>query len=65
MTRSGAGSAGRRQQERSRHEPARSIGVEGFGPVADPDDLAGTFKSALEVVHGGDPAVVDVHISPR
>ncbi|HEU0169115.1 MAG TPA: thiamine pyrophosphate-dependent enzyme [Chloroflexota bacterium] len=44
---------------------ARGLGVEAFGPVTEPDDLRDTFKSALQVVHGGDPAVVDVHISPR
>ena len=44
---------------------ARGLGLEGFGPIADPDDLADTFKAALQVVREGDPVLVDVHITPR
>jgi len=44
---------------------ARDLGAEGFGPVADPDDLAEAYKAALAAVREGGPALVDVHISPR
>ncbi|MBV9119316.1 MAG: thiamine pyrophosphate-binding protein, partial [Chloroflexi bacterium] len=44
---------------------ARDLGAAGFGPVADPDDLAGAFNGALEAMRDGQPALVDVHISPR
>jgi len=44
---------------------ARDLGAEGFGPVADPDDLAVAYEGALVALHEGRPALVDVHISPR
>jgi thiamine pyrophosphate-dependent acetolactate synthase large subunit-like protein len=44
---------------------ARDLGAEGFGPVADPDDLTDVFKAALGALREGGPALVDVHISPR
>ena len=44
---------------------ARDLGAEGFGPIADPDDLPGAYKSALAALREGRPALVDVHISPR
>ncbi|MFI5266502.1 MAG: thiamine pyrophosphate-binding protein [Chloroflexota bacterium] len=44
---------------------ASDLGAEGFGPVSDPADLAGAYKSALAALAEGRPALVDVHISPR
>ena len=44
---------------------ARDLGAEGFGPIADPDDLEGAFKGAIRALKEGGPALVDVHISPR
>jgi thiamine pyrophosphate-dependent acetolactate synthase large subunit-like protein len=44
---------------------ARDLGAEGFGPIADPDDLAEAYKGALAALREGGPALVDVHISPR
>jgi thiamine pyrophosphate-dependent acetolactate synthase large subunit-like protein len=44
---------------------ARDFGVEGFGQISDPADLADTFKRALAVVDEGRPALVDVRITPR
>lgn len=42
---------------------ARSQGVEGFGPVADPADLPSAYASALAAVAEGRPALVDVRIT--
>jgi thiamine pyrophosphate-dependent acetolactate synthase large subunit-like protein len=39
---------------------ARSMGVEGFGPVHDPDDLLGVYQQALRAVDEGRPALVEV-----
>ena len=44
---------------------ASNLGAEGFGPVADPGDLAGAYKGALAALAEGRPALVDVRISPR
>ena len=44
---------------------ARDLGVEGFGQVADPADLADAFKGALAALDEGRPALVDVRITPR
>ena len=44
---------------------ARDLGAAGFGPISDPDHLAGAYKSALEALQEGGPALVDVIISPR
>jgi thiamine pyrophosphate-dependent acetolactate synthase large subunit-like protein len=44
---------------------ASSMGVEGFGPVKDPNELAPTLKRAVEVVKSGRPALVDVWTQPR
>lgn len=41
---------------------ARSLGVEGFGPVADPDALAPVFSQALRAVDEGRPSLVDVTV---
>lgn len=39
---------------------ARSMGVEGFGPVAEPAELVGVYREALRAVEEGRPALVDV-----
>jgi thiamine pyrophosphate-dependent acetolactate synthase large subunit-like protein len=44
---------------------ARSLGVHGEGPVADPKDLGPAIRRALEVVRRGEPALVDVVTQPR
>jgi thiamine pyrophosphate-dependent acetolactate synthase large subunit-like protein len=44
---------------------ASSMGVQGFGPVKDPAELAPTLKRAVEVVKSGQPALVDVWTQPR
>ena len=44
---------------------ASSMGVQGFGPIKDPKDLAPTLKRAVEVVKSGTPALVDVRTQPR
>ena len=44
---------------------ASSMGVQGFGPVKDPKDLAPTLKRAVDVVKSGTPALVDVWTQPR
>ena len=44
---------------------ASSMGVQGFGPVKDPSELAPTLKRAVEVVKSGAPALVDVWTQPR
>jgi len=44
---------------------ARSMGVWSTGPITDPNDLAAALKKAVEVVKGGEPALVDVICQPR
>lgn len=44
---------------------AQSMGVHGEGPISDPKDLAPAIKRAIEIVKGGDPALVDVLTQPR
>jgi len=44
---------------------AESMGVTGYGPVEDPDELAPTLREAWETVEGGDPVLVDVVCQPR
>ena len=44
---------------------ARSLSVEGFGPVTDPDKLGATLDEAIKVVQSGRPAVVDVSTQVR
>lgn len=44
---------------------ASSMGVQGFGPIKDPAELAPTLKRAVEVVKSGTPALVDVWTQPR
>jgi acetolactate synthase-1/2/3 large subunit len=44
---------------------ARSMGVHGEGPIADPKDLGPAIARAMEVVARGEPALVDVVTQPR
>ncbi len=44
---------------------ARSQGVAGFGPVTNPNDLAGVLEEAIKVVESGKPAVVDIRTTAR
>jgi thiamine pyrophosphate-dependent acetolactate synthase large subunit-like protein len=44
---------------------AQSMGVHAEGPISDPKDLGPALQRALEVVEGGEPALVDVLTQPR
>src|SRR5215472_3831136 len=44
---------------------AQSMGMHGEGPISDPKDLASALRRAIEVVKGGDTALVDVLTQPR
>ncbi|HEY3826915.1 MAG TPA: thiamine pyrophosphate-dependent enzyme [Bryobacteraceae bacterium] len=44
---------------------AQAYGMEGFGPITDPKDLAPTFKKAIEIVRKGEPVMIDVVTQPR
>jgi acetolactate synthase I/II/III large subunit len=44
---------------------AQGMGVHGEGPISDPNDLAPAIRRAIEVVKGGNPALVDVLTQPR
>jgi len=44
---------------------ARALNVAGFGPITEPDQLGPTLDRAIEIVQGGQPAVVDVVTQPR
>jgi thiamine pyrophosphate-dependent acetolactate synthase large subunit-like protein len=44
---------------------AQAYGMEGFGPITDPKDLAPTFRKAIELVRKGEPAMIDVVTQPR
>ena len=44
---------------------ARALGVEGFGPVTEPDDLGPTLEKAIKIVEEGKTVVVDVVTAPR
>jgi thiamine pyrophosphate-dependent acetolactate synthase large subunit-like protein len=44
---------------------ARGLGVEGFGPITEPDDLGPTLDKAIKIVEEGKPVVVDVVTAPR
>ena len=44
---------------------ARALHVDGFGPIAEPDQLGPTLDKAIEIVESGKPAVVDVITQPR
>lgn len=44
---------------------AEAQGVNGYGPVEDPDELAPTLEAAWQDVKNGDPVLVDVVSQPR
>ncbi len=44
---------------------ARSLGVEGIGPIDNPNDLAASYSRAIEIVKSGEPVVMDVVTQPR
>jgi benzoylformate decarboxylase/acetolactate synthase-1/2/3 large subunit len=44
---------------------ARSLGIYGVGPIADPTGLGPALRKAAEVVAGGEPALIDVVTQPR
>jgi len=44
---------------------ARALGVEGFGPVTEPDNLGPTLDKAIKIVEEGKPVVVDVVTAAR
>ena len=39
---------------------ARSLGVAGFGPITDPDQVGEVLDQAIAIVQGGEPVVIDV-----
>ena len=44
---------------------AQGLGLHAEGPIGDPNDLAPAIRRAIEVVKGGNPALVDVLTQPR
>jgi acetolactate synthase I/II/III large subunit len=44
---------------------AQGLGLHAEGPISDPSDLAPAIRRAIEVVKGGNPALVDVLTQPR
>jgi thiamine pyrophosphate-dependent acetolactate synthase large subunit-like protein len=44
---------------------SRSLGVEAFGPITEPDQLGPALDQAFKIVREGRPAVVDVHTQVR
>jgi thiamine pyrophosphate-dependent acetolactate synthase large subunit-like protein len=46
-------------------EMAESMGVNGYGPIEDPDEIAPALQAAWEDVQNGEPALVDVVCQPR
>jgi thiamine pyrophosphate-dependent acetolactate synthase large subunit-like protein len=44
---------------------AESMGVNGYGPVEDPDEIAEALRSAWADVQAGEPALVDVVCQAR
>jgi thiamine pyrophosphate-dependent acetolactate synthase large subunit-like protein len=44
---------------------ARAHGVDGFGPVVEPDEVASAMRAAVAALDEGRPALVDVRIAPR
>jgi acetolactate synthase I/II/III large subunit len=44
---------------------ARSLSVEGFGPITEPDQVGPTFDRAIKIVQSGKPVLVDVVTQPR
>jgi acetolactate synthase-1/2/3 large subunit len=44
---------------------AQGMGMFAEGPITEPKDLGAAIHRALDVVKGGEPALVDVHTQPR
>jgi thiamine pyrophosphate-dependent acetolactate synthase large subunit-like protein len=44
---------------------AQGMGVEGIGPIEDPNDLSAAIRRGIEVVKSGEPVVIDVIAQPR
>jgi acetolactate synthase I/II/III large subunit len=44
---------------------AQAFGMHGEGPITDPNDLGPAIHRAIEVVKGGEPALIDVVTQPR
>jgi thiamine pyrophosphate-dependent acetolactate synthase large subunit-like protein len=44
---------------------ARSLGVEGFGPITEPEQLGSAFEQAVNAQREGRPALVDVRVASR
>jgi thiamine pyrophosphate-dependent acetolactate synthase large subunit-like protein len=44
---------------------AKSMGMQSFGPVTDPNELGATLKKAVQVVKAGEPVLVDPVMQPR
>ena len=44
---------------------AKSMGMQSFGPVTDPNELGATLKKAVQVVKAGEPVLVDAVAQPR
>jgi acetolactate synthase-1/2/3 large subunit len=44
---------------------AQSMGMWAAGPVTDPNDLGPTLRRAIDVVKGGEPALIDLVCQPR
>jgi acetolactate synthase-1/2/3 large subunit len=44
---------------------AESMGVNGYGPIEDPEEIAPALEAAWEDVTNGEPALVDVVCQPR
>ena len=46
-------------------ELAHSMGVEGIGPIEDPNDLAAAIRRGIEITKSGQPVLIDVITQPR
>jgi thiamine pyrophosphate-dependent acetolactate synthase large subunit-like protein len=44
---------------------AKSMGVQGIGPINDPNELGPALKRAVQIVKAGEPVVVDSVTQPR
>ena len=44
---------------------AKSMGVEGIGPIGDPKELGPALKRAVQIAKAGEPVLVDVLTQPR
>jgi acetolactate synthase-1/2/3 large subunit len=44
---------------------ARSLGVEGIGPIAEPDEVLPAMHAAVQALGEGRPALVEIRTSPR